>query len=65
MPVKSRKKWVNILALGLACLGLAHLGKNYVAPEILGRAGNSPNIVLISIDTLRADYFTPEYLPET
>ncbi len=65
MLVKSRKKWVNILALGLAGLGLVHLGKNYVAPEILGRAGNNPNIVLISIDTLRADYFTPEYLPET
>lgn len=24
-----------------------------------------PNVVLISIDTLRADYFTPEYMPKT
>ena len=65
MKIMSRRKWVNIMALGLAGLGTGYLGKNYVVPEILGRTGNSPNIVLISIDTLRADYFTPEHMPET
>ncbi len=65
MKIVSRRKWINVLALVLACLGLYYTGRNYVVPEILGRTGNSPNIVLISIDTLRADYFTSERLPRS
>jgi len=65
MKVVSRRKWVNILALGLVGFGLNYVGKNYVVPEILGRAGGRPNIVLMSIDTMRADHFTPKHLPET
>jgi membrane-anchored protein YejM (alkaline phosphatase superfamily) len=60
MKILSKRKWVNVLALGIAFLGLY-----YAAPEISGRIGNSPNIVLISIDTMRADYFTPHHMPQT
>ena len=34
-----------------------------LASELRGRLGNKPNIVLISIDTLRADYVKPEIMP--
>ncbi len=65
MKFLSKSRWVNITAFALAALGVVYVGKNYAMPEILGRIGNRPNIVLISIDTLRADHFTPELLPET
>ena len=65
MKIVSSRKSINILALVLACLGLHYAGRNYIVPEILGRTGDSPNIVLISIDTLRADYFTSEHLPRS
>jgi arylsulfatase A-like enzyme len=37
---------------------------SYAASELRGRFGNMPNIVLISLDTLRADCVVPELMPK-
>jgi len=37
----------------------------YSPQEISFCTGKNPNIVLISIDTLRGDYFSPEHMPKT
>ncbi len=65
MQILSRRKFVNILAGGLAGAGLGYAGIRYGLPEIRGRIGDKPNIVLISIDTLRQDFFTSEFMPKT
>jgi arylsulfatase A-like enzyme len=50
------------VAAGLAAASLTACRRSADASPSLGR---KPHIVLISIDTLRGDYFCPEYMPQT
>ena len=54
------KRPIRILALGVVLIALTALFFRIYRP---GPA--RPSIVLISIDALRADYFTPEFMPKT
>jgi hypothetical protein len=53
------KRPVVLLVVGVALIVLT-----YVLTRMFGPASLAPNIVLISIDTLRADYFSPEHMPK-
>ena len=54
------------LVLGLLVLMIfGALRRNEARPPAAPDDGGQPNIVLISIDTWRGDYFTPEHMPKT
>jgi arylsulfatase A-like enzyme len=64
--MKRRGAAFLLTALLLGAL-LSSCNKKQAAPESLlfSKANDLPNIALISIDTLRGDYFSPEHMPLT
>ncbi|GAB4346285.1 MAG: hypothetical protein Kow0099_27380 [Candidatus Abyssubacteria bacterium] len=54
---------LSLLACGvLAAAGLRFAGEGFL--EAI-KKGKKPNIVLVSIDTLRGDFFSEEHMPQT
>ncbi len=58
-----RKEFINLVSAGAA--GLIGVIISGCALKDSRKTRAKPNIVLISIDTLRRDYFSPEYMPLT
>ncbi len=58
--MKNKKRIIMLLLFGVAAIGFTVVFFKIVKPS-----SPPPNIVLISLDTLRADYFSPEHMPKT